>query len=218
VQAAADDGGANAPDTTLPNPRNVLGMLCASVPSVSLPGGGDRYDQIGAAIADMCTKGGAFDAVWSNECFDLGAVRDLLAPILSDLGPQLEQLKAIAEEFEPRFRAVAEDPATKAKIEAGLAPLRERLEGLTDPANRPDLSDPAARQQLLDELKSGLAPLTNDAELKAKFEPILDDLRQRLEALGASPEVQALKDKVDDLAQSDQAKSLAEKLASCFPR
>jgi hypothetical protein len=217
VQAASGDD-ANAPDTTLPNPRNVLGMLCANVPSDSLGGGSDRQDQIRAAIADVCAKGGALDALWSNECFDMGAVRDLLAPILSDLGPQLEQLKAIAEEFEPRFRAVADDPATKAKIEAGLAPLRERLEGLTDPANRPDLSDPAARQQLLDELKSGLAPLTNDAELKAKFEPIIDDLRQRLEALGASPEVQALKDKVEDLAQSDRAKSLAEKMAGCFPR
>jgi hypothetical protein len=219
VQAAAGED-AQAPDTTLPNPRNFLGMLCANASSESSqPGQGSRRDEMRAAIAEVCDKGvTSFDGLLANDCFDTGAIRDLLAPILSDLGPAIEQLQAIADEFEPRFRAVADDPATKAKIEAGLAPLRERLEGLADPANRPDLSDPAARQQLYDEIKADLEPLTSDAELRAQLEPIINDLKQRLEGLAASPEVQALKDKLEGLAQSDEAKSLADKLADCFPR
>ena len=91
-------------------------------------------------------------------------------------------------------------------------------ESLADPANRPDLSDPEARRQLFEQVQADLAPLTNDAELEAKIGPIIDDLKQRLETLAASPQVQELKDKVRGLFESEQTKSLVEKLAGCLPR
>ena len=225
VQAAAGDttGAAAAPETTAPSLGAALANMCSSASSVTLP---PRLSEAQSAIQGMlgkvCSGGSLALANPLAGCgIDAGSLRDLLAPIMGDLAPQLDQLKAIATEFEPRIRAITSDPTTKAKIDAAVATLHDRLEGLADPANRPDLSDPAARQKLLDDLKAGLAPLTSDAALKAKFDAIAADLKTRLEAFAATPGAQALHDKVKALAASpqlqDQTEALAQKLANCLP-
>jgi hypothetical protein len=221
VQAAAGDE-ADTPGTTVGPANPMMALFCSNAPQMTLPPRlADKQAEIQSAIGDFCANGGAnglAGTAYAACAIDPGSIRDLLGPLLADLGPQIEQLKAIAEEFEPRIRAITDDPATKARIEAQLAPLRERLEGLADPANRPDLSDPAARQKLFDELKADLEPLANDTELRPKFDAIADDLRERLEELAATPEVQALKDRLQGFAQSGEAKALADKLADCVPR
>jgi hypothetical protein len=221
VQAAAGDE-ADARGTTVPTARGMLAMLCSNASSVTLPPRlSDKQADLQSALGDLCAAGGeasALASAYAGCADDLSSIRDLFGPLVDELRPQLDQLKAIFQEFEPRFRAIADDPATKARIEAGLAPLRQRLESLADPANRPDLSDPEARRLLFEQLQSDLAPLKNDTELTAKIGPIADDLEQRLESLAASPEVQALKDKVRGLFESDETKSLVEKLVGCLPR
>jgi hypothetical protein len=174
-------------------------------------------------IDKVCSGGGLAAVNPFAACgIEAGTFRDLFAPVMADLAPLLEQLKAVFAEFEPRIRAITDDPATKAKIEAVLPDLRQQLEGLADPANRPDFSDPAARQKLIDELKATLEPLSSDAALKAKVEPLANDLYERLEALAATPEGQALQAKLKAFFTSpqlqDQADDLAKKLAACFPR
>jgi hypothetical protein len=220
VQAAAGDQ-TDAPDTSSSG-RPSMSALCANAPKLTLPPRlADKQDELESAIGDWCANGGAgglAGTAFAACGVELGSLRDLFAPLVDELGPQIDQLKAIFEEFEPRFRAITDDPATKAKIEAGLAPLRERLESLADPANRPDLSDPAARQQLFDQLQADLEPLTSDGALRAQIDPLVEELGTRLESLAASPEVQALKDKLHGLLQSAEAKALGEKLAACFPR
>ena len=170
-------------------------------------------------IEKVCVSGSLASANPLAACgIDLSSIRDLLAPVMTDLGPQLDQLKALFAEFEPRIRAITDDPATKAKLEAAGDLLRERLEGLADPATRSDLSDPAARQKLFDDLKADLEPLASDTALRDKVEALANELYERLEALADTPEVQALREKVEGLSQSDQAKDLAEKLKACFPK
>lgn len=215
VQAAAGDE-ADAPQTTASTPslRDALNFACANAKRFGASANGGGQTAPGSDFCAAVTSGGLTGT--AGAC--AGTLRDLFGPMLDALAPQIDQLKAIAQEFEPRIRAITDDPETKAKIEAQLAPLRERLEGLADPANRPDLSDPATRQQLFDEVKADLEPLTNDAALRAKIDPIVADLKTRLEALADSPELKALGDKLKALAESDQAKSLADKLQECMPR
>jgi predicted component of type VI protein secretion system len=171
----------------------------------------------------VCAGGGLAAVNPLAACgIEAGAIGDLLGPLMADLEPMLAQLKAVFAEFEPRIRAITDDPATKAKIEAALPQLRARLEGLADPTNRPDLSDPAVRQRLLDDLEAAFAPLADDAELKAKFEAIGNDLRARLEGLADTPDAQALKSKIEvfgsDTAFRAQAEALFERLEDCKPR
>ena len=219
VQAAAGDeadaSGATSPETTMPSLRDAMNFLCANAERLAPPSAANEPstspDHLCEGIAGSNLAGTAYAACAVS-------LRDLFGPLFDDLGPQLDQLEAIFEEFEPRIRAITDDPATKAKIEAQLAPLRERLEGLADPANRPDLRDPATRQQLFDDLKADLEPLASDAELRAKVDAIANDLKARLETLANSPEVQALGEKLKELAESDQAKALGDKLAECLPR
>jgi hypothetical protein len=210
--------------TTRPSIGAALSNVCANSSSVTLPpGSGDGPAAIQAIIKRVC-EGGSIAAVnpFAACGIDSGALRDLVAPVMADLGPTLDQLKALVAEFEPRIRAITDDSATKAKIEALLPLLHQRLEGLADPANRADLSDPAVRQKLLDDLKASLEPLSSDAALKAKVEALANDLRPRLEALAATPEAQALKEKLEGYANDpvlkEQAEALLEKLAACFPR
>jgi hypothetical protein len=214
VQAAAGDE-ANAPETTMPSIRDALTFACANVKRFSASA--DANERMQKSPANFCSElaSGSLTGT-AGACAT--SLRNLFGPLLEGLAPQIDQLKAIIQEFEPRIRAITDDPATKAKIEAQLAPVRERLESLADPANRPDLSDPTTRQQLFDELKADLAPLTDDAALRAKVDPIITDLKARLEDLANSPEVKAFGDKLKELAQSDQAKSLADKLQECLPR
>lgn len=222
VQAAAGDE-TTVPDSTGQSSQPALSFLCANVPKLmpQLPEvqspDGPKIRQALAAAGDFCASGGTNlgGTAYGACAVDL---RNLFGPLLDELAPQIDQLKAIITEFEPRIRAITDDPATKAKIEAQLAPLRERLEGWADPANRPDLSDPATRQKMVDEFKADLAPLANDAELRAKVEAIANDLKARLEGLANSPEVQALGDRLKELAQSDQVKALGDKLSECLPR
>jgi predicted component of type VI protein secretion system len=213
VRAAAGDT-ETAPETTIPSIGAALANVC------------DNASTQGAMqeLMDKLCSGGGLAAVNPLAAcgIEAGAFRDLLAPVMADLEPLLDELKAVVAEFEPRIRAVTDDPATKAKIEAALPQLRERIEGLADPANQPDLSDPVARQKLVDDIKAALAPLSNDAELEAKFEAIANDLRPRLENLADTPEAQALKDKLEGLESNAdlraQAEALMEKLAACKPR
>ena len=139
-----------------------------------------------------CVRGGSLAALnpLANCGIDVGTFRDLFAPVMADLAPQLDQLKAIVAEFEPRIRAITDDPATKAKIEAALPQFRARLEGLADPTTSvPDIErSGSAQQKLVDELKADLEPLTSDAALRAKFDAVGNDLRARLEALAATPD------------------------------
>jgi hypothetical protein len=212
VTAAADD--ATVTPTTLPSIGAALASMCSAT----------RPPSAMQEMIDKVCAGGSLAAVnpFAACGIDAGALRDLFAPVKADLGPTLEQLKALVAEFEPRIRAITDDPATKAKIEAVLPLLHQRLEGLADPTNRPDLSDPAVRQKLLDDLKATLEPLSSDAALKAKVEALANDLRPRLEALAATPEAQALQEKLkgyaSDPALKAQAEALLEKLAACFPR
>ena len=213
VRAASGDS-ATAPETTVPS----IGAALANACSGTRPPGA-----LQELIDKVCAGGGLSAVNPLAACgIEAGALRDLLAPVMTDLGPVLDQLKAVMTEFEPRIRALTDDPATKAKIEAALPLLRERFERLADPANRPDLSDPAARQKLLDDLKAGFAPLTNDTELKAKFDAIANDLRARLEALAETPDIQAFTAKIEALGSNsalrEQAEALFEKLEACKPR
>ena len=213
VTAAADDED-TATSTTRPSIGAALANMC----------GATRPPSAMQEMIDKVCAGGSIAAAnpFAACGIDTGALRDLFAPVMADLGPTLEQLKALIAEFEPRIRAITDDPATKAKVEAVLPLLHQRLEGLADPATRPDFSDPAVRQKLLDDLKSTLEPLSSDATLKAKVEALADELRPRLEALAATPEAQALKEKLEgyanDPALKTQAEALLEKLAACFPR
>lgn len=209
VQAAAGDT-ATDPETT-PSLGAALANMCgnASRPPSAMQ---EMVDKV-------CAGGSLASANPLAACgIDLSSIRDLLAPVMTELGPQLDQLKALFAEFEPRIRAITDDPATKAKLEAAGEQLRERLEGLADPATRPDLSDPAARQKLFDDLKADLEPLASDTALRDKVEALASELYERIEALADTPEVQALREKVEGLSQSDQAKDLAEKLKACFPK
>ncbi|MEO8694791.1 MAG: hypothetical protein ABI658_14795 [Acidimicrobiales bacterium] len=220
VQAAAGDETPTSSSTTRPSIGAALAGMCDSTAGVTLP---PRLSELQSMMGRLCAGGGLAAANPFAACgIDAGALRDMLGPVLGDLGPQLDQLKALFAEFEPRIRAITDDPATKAKIESALPLLRQRVEALSDPANRPDLSDPTARQKLLDELKAGMAPLTNDPALKAKVDALANDLRTRLETLAATPEAQALQEKLKaygtDPALKDQADALAKKLAACFPR
>jgi hypothetical protein len=222
VRAAAGDE--TPTPTTLPSIGAALASMCENPSSVTLPPRlGDASGALQSMIGKLCAGGGLAAANPLAGCgIDAGALGDLFAPVMADLGPQLDQLKALVAEFEPRIRAITDDPATKAKIEAALPLLRARVEALADPANRPDLSDPAVRQKLLDELKAGFAPLADDAELKAKVDALANELRSRLEGLAATPEVQALQEKLkgyaNDPSLKAQADALAQKLAACFPR
>jgi hypothetical protein len=220
VQAAAGDtadgSGATPPATTMPSLRDAMNFLCANAKRFAPPPAANEPSK--PSPGDLCDGIAGSNLTGSAYGACAASLRDLFGPLFESLAPQLDQLKAIYAEFEPRIRAITDDPATKAKIEAQLAPLRERLEALADPANRPDLSDPATRQQLFDELKADLEPLASDAELRAKVEAIASDLKVRLESLANSPEVQALGDKLKELAQSDQVKALGDKLAECLPR
>jgi hypothetical protein len=217
VRAAAGDS-ATAPETTVPSIGAALANACAnSSGATSTP------PAMQAMMDKLCSGGGLASLNPLAACgIEAGAFGDLLAPVMADLGPLLAQLKAVFADFEPRIKAITDDPATKAKIEAALPQLRSRLEGLADPTNRPDLSDPAARQKLLDDLKAGVAPLSTDAELKAKFEAIANDLRTRLEGLADTPEAQAAKEKLETLGSNPdlraKAEALAEKLKGCKPR
>ncbi|MEO5840919.1 MAG: hypothetical protein ABIQ73_13430 [Acidimicrobiales bacterium] len=218
VRAAAGDE--TPTSTTRPSIGAALASMCDNTSGVTLP---PRLGELQSMMGKLCAGGGLAAANPLAACgVDAGALRDMLAPVLADLGPQLYQLKALFAEFEPRIRAITDDPATKAKIDAALPLLRSRVEALSDPANRPDFSDPAVRQKLIDDLKAGLAPLTSDPALKATVDALSNDLRTRLEALGATPEAQALKEKLEayanDPALKDQADALAKKLAACFPR
>ena len=220
VQAAAGDeastSDAGAPDTTVPSLRDALNFLCANAKRFAPPSASN--EPATPSPADLCEGVAGSNLAGTAYAACAVSLRDLFGPLFEDLAPQLDQLKAIFEEFEPRIRAITDDPATKAKIEAQLTSLRERLESYADPTNRPDLRDPTKRQQLLDELKADLEPLAGDAELRAKVDAIANDLKVRLEALANSPEVQALGDKLKELAQSDQAKALGDKLEECLPR
>ena len=220
VQAAAGDDAnaadADAPDTTAPSLRDAMNFLCANAKRFAPPSAANEPSQPSAA--DLCNGVAGSSLTGTPFAACAGPLRDLFGPLFQDLAPQLDQLKAIFAEFEPRIRAITDDPATKAKIEAQLTPLRERFESYADPANRPDLSDPATRQQLFDEMKADLEPLANDTELRGKVEAIANDLKIRLEALATSPEVQALGDKLKQYAQSDEAKALGDKLEECLPR
>ena len=221
VSAAAGDD--SATPTTLPSIGAALANICSNSSSITLPPGRGDAAAAQAIIGKLCA-GGSLAATnpFAGCGIDSGALRDLFAPVMADLAPLLEQVKAVFAEFEPRIRAITDDPATKAKIEAVLPDLRKQLEGLADPANRPDFSDPAARQKLIDQLKATLEPLSSDAALKAKVEPLANDLYERLEALADTPEGQALQEKLKgyatDPALKDQAQALLEKLAACFPR
>jgi hypothetical protein len=222
VSASAGDDTATA--TTRPSIGAALANVCANSSSVTAaPGRGDGPAALQAIIKEVCAGGSIAAANPFAACAaDAGALRDLFAPVIADLGPTLEQLEALVAEFEPRVRAITDDPATKAKIEAVLPLLHQRLEALADSTNGPDFSDPAVRQKLLDDLKATLEPLSSDAALKAKVEALADDLGPRLEALAATPEAQALKEKLEgyaaDPALKDQAEALLEKFAACFPR
>jgi hypothetical protein len=218
VQAAAGDE--TPTSTSRPSIGAALAGMCDNASGVTLP---PRLSELQSMMGKLCAGGGLAAANPFAACgIDGSALRDMFAPLLSDLGPQLDQLKALYAEFEPRIRAITDDPATKAKIEAALPLLRQRVEVWSDPANRPDLSDPAVRQKLLDDLKAGMAPITSDPVLKAKIDALANDLRTRLEALAATPEVQALQEKLKayatDPALKEQADSLAKKLADCFPK
>lgn len=222
VRAAAGDE--TPTPTTLPSLGAALASMCDNPSSVTLPPRlGDAQSAIQSMVGKLCAGGGLAAANPLAGCgIDAGALRDLFAPLMTDLGPQLDHLEALVAEFEPRIRAITDDPATKAKIEAALPLLRARVESLADPANRPDLDDPAVRQKLLDELKAGFAPLVSDPATKAKVDALANDLRSRLEALAATPEVQALQERLEgyanDPALKAQADALAQKLAACFPR
>ena len=121
VNAAAGDE-ANVPTTTLPSIGAAFGQhVCQRIqhhPAAALQrragraarGDGQAVRRRSLAAANPLAKCG----------IEAGEIRDLFAPVLADLGPQLEQLKAIVAEFEPRIRAITDDPATKAKIEAAL--------------------------------------------------------------------------------------------------
>jgi hypothetical protein len=218
--ATRDDGGPQtvvaAGDDTATDPETTpsLGAALANMCTATRP-----PSAMQEMIDKVCAGGNLASANPLAACgIDLSSIRDLLAPVMTDVGPQLEQLKALFAEFEPRIRAITDDPATKAKLEAAGDLLRERLEGLADPATRPDLSDPAARQKLFDDLKGDLEPLASDTALRDKVEALANELYERLEALANTPEVQALREKVEGLSQSDQAKDLAEKLKACFPK
>jgi hypothetical protein len=223
VQAAAGEATTSAPETTVPSIGAALANVCSNASGVTLPPRlSDAQSAIQSMLGKVCSGGGLAAMNPLAACgVDAGAIRDLLAPLMTDLGPQLDQLKAIVTEFEPRIRAITDDPATKAKLDAVGATLRDRLEGLADPATRPDFTDPAVRQQLLDELKADLAPLETDAAVKAKVDALASDLRARLEAFAASPDGQALQDKLKAFAASptlqDQAKALGDKIAACLP-
>jgi hypothetical protein len=218
--AAGED---SATPTTVPSIGAALANICNNSSGITLPPGRGDAAAAQAIIGKLCA-GGSLAATnpFAGCGIDSGALRDLFAPVMADLAPTLEQLKGVFGEFEPRIRAITDDPATKAKIETALPLLRQRLEALGDPTTRPDLSDPAVRQKLLDGLKADLAPLASDPALKAKVDALANDMRTRLEALAASPEGQALQEKLkgyaDDPALKDQAQALFEKLAACFPR
>ncbi|HUP72365.1 MAG TPA: hypothetical protein VM282_04895 [Acidimicrobiales bacterium] len=217
VRAAAGDS-ATAPETTVPSIGAALANVCANA-----SGATSSSSAMQEMMDKLCAGGGLAAVNPLAACgIEAGAIRDLLSPLMADLEPLLAELKVVFAEFEPRIRAITDDPATKAKIELALPLLRARLEGLADPANRPDLSDPAVRQKLLDDLEAGMAPLANDAELKAKFEAIGNDLRARLEGLADTPDAQALKTKIEifgtDPAFRTQAEALFEKVKDCKPR
>ena len=218
VRAAAGDSTA-APETTLPSIGSALANVCSNASSVTLPPRlGEAQSAIQSMIGKLCANGGLAAANPLAACgIDTGSIRDLLVPLMSAIGPQLDQLKAVIAEFEPRVRAITDDPATKAKLEAAGALLRQRLEALADPANRPDLSDPAVRQKLLDDLKADLAPLVTDTALRAKVDALANDLRTRLEALAATPDGQVLQDKLKAFGTSPQLQALADQLAGCLP-
>ena len=222
VQAAAGDT-TSAPETTMPSIGSALANVCSNASSVTLPPRlGDAQSAIQSMLGKVCSGGGLAALNPLASCgVDAGSLRDLLTPLVTDLGPQLDQLKAIVTEFEPRIRAITDDPATKAKLDAVGTVLRDRLEGLADPATRPDFTDPAVRQKLLDDLKADLAPLTTDAAVRAKVDSLANDLRARLEAFAASSDGQALQDKIKgfatDPALQAQAKALADKIAACLP-
>ena len=213
VTAAADEE--TATSTTRPSIGAALANVCAN------SSGATAAPSAMQAMMDKLCAGGGLAAVNPLAAcgIEAGAFGDLLAPVLADLGPLLTQLKAVFTEFEPRIRAITDDPATKAKIEAVLPQLRSRFEGLADPANRPDLSDPAVRQKLLDDLKATLEPLSSDAALKAKVEALANELRPRLEALAESPDAEAFKSKIEALGSTpalrEQVDALVEKLAAC---
>ena len=217
VQAAAGDA-TSGPETTMPSMAAALANMCANAPDISLPPKlADGQAALQGMLGKVCAGGSLMSANPFAACgVDASSLRDLLAPLMSDLGPQLEQLKAIFADFEPRIRAITDDPAMKTKLDAAKAALQSRLEGLSDPAT---LSDPAVRQKLYDDLESDLAPLTSDPALKAKVEALADDLKARLDAFAASPDGQALKDKFGDgSALKAQAEALAEKLKGCLPK
>jgi hypothetical protein len=219
VQAAAGDA-TSGPETTAPSMASALANMCSSASGVTLPPKlADGQAALQGIIGKVCAGGSLMSANPFAACgIDAGSLRDMLAPVMSDLGPQLAALKAMVAEFEPRIHAITDDPATKAKLDAAEATLRQRLESLSDPANRPDLSDPAVRQQLFDEVKADLAPLSSDPALKAKVDALATDLKARLEAFAASPDGQALKNNLQNGALKDQATALAEKLKACLPK
>ena len=210
VVAAGDDTTAPEAETKTPSLGAALANMCTATRPPSA---------MQQAIDKVCSGGGLAAANPFAACgVDLNSFRDLFGPVMRDLAPQLEQLKALFAEFEPRIRAITDDPATKAKLEAAGERLRERLEGLGDPSTRPDLSDPAARQKLFDDLKADLEPLASDTALRAKVEALANDLYERLEALANTTDGQALREKIESLSQSDQAKALTDKLKACLPK